>query len=81
MELTSEIQAEIDKARTIGFGEGYKQGRFDAVMFIRENFNGESYAEMWPEDETDGEGSEAEFWMWFNPILDAAQLTHTQEKV
>lgn len=52
------------------------RGREEAVDHIRKEFNDERYAELWPEserDEDDTEGSAAEFWMFFNPILDEAR--------
>lgn len=53
-----------------------QRGREEAVDYIRKEFNDERYAELWPEserDEDDTEGSAAEFWMFFNPILDEAR--------
>lgn len=53
-----------------------QRGREEAVDYIRKEFNDERYAELWPEserDEDDEKGSAAEFWMFFNPILDEAR--------
>ncbi len=62
-----------------------QRGREEAVDYIRKEFNDERYAELWPEnerDEDDTEGSAAEFWMFFNPILDEARsgITDVCEK-
>jgi hypothetical protein len=65
-------------AYNIAYEEGVAQGRKNAVQYIREHFNNEEYAKMWPEQEdlTDEE-EEAAFWMWFNPLLQAAENPKT----
>lgn len=66
------IRKELQTAKETG----RREGREEAVEYIRKEFNDDRYAEMWPEDERDEddsrEGSAAEFWMFFNPILDEA---------
>lgn len=73
---TDDLQDFIRKELQLAEERGERKGREEAVKYIRQEFNDDRYAEMWPEDERDEddsrEGSAAEFWMFFNPILDEA---------